>query len=172
MVSEAAGEQGELKGGCEWKCKKKDWEKAVPYCYLMLLKTHFREIWYRLSSGTWGFRRSFMERKEATGADCLVSVWKVRELKVEEFQSLEICVELTGFWVGLEWEGRKTGSGMKQNQIFTLKKYISNGGIMMCTSGQESFCCCLDGTLVFILRQCSRPLILSTTQKGKYYYYF
>ena len=26
---------------------------------------------------------------------------------------------------------------MKQNQSFTLKKYISNGGIMMCTSGQE-----------------------------------
>ena len=26
---------------------------------------------------------------------------------------------------------------MKHNQSFTLKKDISNGGIMMCTSGQE-----------------------------------
>ena len=119
------------------KVKKKDWGKAVPHCYLMLLKTHFRETWFRLSSGTWGFRRSFMERKEATGVDCLVRVWKGIELKVEECQCLEICVELTGFCVCLEWEGRKVGSVMKQNQSFKLKKYISNGGIMMCTSGQE-----------------------------------
>lgn len=69
---------------------------SVVWC-LALLKTHYREMWRRLSSNICGFREPFLERKETIGVDhelyLLGRIWKEREMKLEECQALEICME-------------------------------------------------------------------------------